>query len=188
MEFVAGGISVVASVRDTAGGAPLTPGFRVELVDVVAPPVLNGIPRGTRRTVAPADIKLPGLRATAERDLRSGEGLSVWEPTAADVPTDSGVVVEGPSDAEPSLVPEDPAVPAVPSELEDPVSSAHATAGVAARAIPTPSVTANAPTRPMYFAFPIVGTPNDALAKWLPLLNAKFLHADRRSRSVRRAQ
>lgn len=34
--------------------------------------------------------------------------------------------------------------------------SAHAAAGVVARAIPTPSAAANAPTRPMYFAVPIV--------------------------------
>ena len=49
-----------------------------------------------------------------------------------------------------------PAVPVVPSELADPVSSAHATPGVVATAIPTPNATANPPTRPMYFAVPIM--------------------------------
>jgi hypothetical protein len=66
------------------------------------------------------------------------------------------VLVEVPSDSEVPLVPVASAVPAVPPELADAVSSAIAMPGVVATAMPTPSATANPPTRPMYFALLMV--------------------------------
>jgi hypothetical protein len=49
-------------------------------------------------------------------------------------------------------------------DLPEPVpeSSAHATPGVVATAVPTPSATANAPTRPTYLAYPIIVSPSRA--------------------------
>ena len=44
--------------------------------------------------------------------------------------------------------------------LLESAGSAYATAGVVATANPTPSATANAPTRPTYFAVLIVGPPS----------------------------
>jgi hypothetical protein len=66
------------------------------------------------------------------------------------------MVVEVPSDSEGPLVPVASAVPAVPPELADAVSSAHAIPGVVAIAMPTPKATANPPTRPMYLLVPMV--------------------------------
>ena len=55
-----------------------------------------------------------------------------------------------------------PLVPMTKAVRSDGASagSANATPGVLATAIPTPSATANAPTRPMHFAVPIAVPPS----------------------------
>ena len=116
------------------------------------------IPGGACRTDASVDAEVPDLEVSAEPDS-GAEAPSVSERPTVDVPAGSGVVpvvVEVPWGSEVPLVPVAPAVPVDPSELSEPVSSAHATPGVVATAIPTPNATANPPTRPMYFAVPMM--------------------------------
>src|SRR4029079_2503461 len=84
------------------------------------------------------------------------EAPSFSVPAAVAVPVGSVVVPVLVADSEVPLVPVAPAVPLVPPGPADTVSSAHATPGVVATAIPTPNATANPPTRPMYFAVPIM--------------------------------
>jgi hypothetical protein len=112
-------------------------------------------------TLSPADVAEP-----------------VWAPPELCTPPDRGSVVfdvdsaadvaepgdDGPADAEPDAE----SVDTLDAELdesdddEDELESdgsATATHGVVATAAPMPSATASAPTRPMYFALPIVAPP-----------------------------
>jgi hypothetical protein len=69
------------------------------------------------------------------------------EPDSVD---DGGVDTDGDLAAAPGAL---PPVPGEPVELFGASGLAHATPGVVATAIPTPSATANAPTRPMCLAY-----------------------------------
>jgi hypothetical protein len=144
-------------VVNTAATSPIAEVSLFDFVDGSAPPVLIAIPDGTCRTDAPVDAEVLDSEASTEPDS-GAEAPSVSIPAAVDVPVGSGVVpvVELPSDSDGPLGPVAPAVPAVAPELVDSVSSAHATPGVVAIAIPTPSATVNPPTRPMYLALLIV--------------------------------
>jgi len=58
------------------------------------------------------------------------------------------------------------------AELDDELESdgsASATPGMVAIAVPTPSATANAPTRPIYLACPIFGLPSCPALTWRKL-------------------
>jgi hypothetical protein len=83
---------------------------------------------------------------SVDRDAVDGdESEELEKPDTAALPEVAAPVDAKPDDdaRDDELVPES-------------AGSAHATACVVASAIPIPSATANAPTRPMYFAVPIV--------------------------------
>ena len=64
----------------------------------------------------------------------------------------------------------------------------RATPGALATAIPTPSATAKAPTRPMYFALPIVVPPSMSWRNDGHRVGVEFRDVNRRSRQLARAQ
>jgi hypothetical protein len=121
-------------------------------------------PGGTCRTDASVDAEVSDLGVSPELDPGVG-APSGSEPPAVDVPV-VPVMVEVTSDSEGPLVAVASAVPLVPAELADAVSSASAIPGVVATAIPTPSATANPPTRPMYLALPMMIPPRFSYDKW----------------------
>jgi len=132
------------------GSAAAAPFAGVSLLDFFGDcvqRVASTSPRCACRTDASVDAEVPEVGTSTAPDPRA-EAPSVWEPAAVDVPVVPVVV----SDSEVALVFVAPAVPAASAELADAVSSAHAIPGVVATAIPTPSATANPPTRPMYLA------------------------------------
>ena len=117
----------------------------MDFFDVCAPPVLSNTTFGLERRseVDSADELTTGSDVTPD-----AEAGSEVEPTGA------GSEVE-PTGAEPEVEDNEPDVePCEPDEDVEPVSdgSASATPGLFAIPAPTPSATANAPTRPMYIA------------------------------------
>ena len=157
---MAGGASAFRTVESVVGFGtvnpvappPITGVTRLERVD--EPPVPIALPGGACRTDAPADADVPDAAEFAG-PAPGAEAPSVGEPPTVDVRGGSKafpVVVGVPGDGEAAPGSVASAAPAGLSEVVDPVSSAHATPGVAATAIPTPNATASPPTRPMYLA------------------------------------
>jgi hypothetical protein len=149
VESASGFGGIESSVVEAAAISSVTEASLLDFFEASTPPVASTTPGGTCRSKAPVDAEVPDAEPSTEADPVAGPP-SVCELAADDAPAGSGVVpevVEVPLESV-SLVPVVPVVP-VPSELADPVSSAHATPGVVATAIPTPNATANPPTRPM---------------------------------------
>jgi hypothetical protein len=151
-----------AGCRAEGAGLAVRPVDVVELlevapVDVFAPPELEMV------TAGPVEL------VTVVCDGESAVVLSVdvvdGVPVVVVVP-DGGLVSEESAGA--LDVPVELVAPASPVELvdESPSVVAHTTLGEVATAVPIPSTTASAPTRPMYLAYPVLD--DWEAARWRP--------------------
>jgi hypothetical protein len=117
--------------------------------------------------LSPADVAEPVWAPPELCTVPDRGSVVVDVDSAADV---AGSVEERPVDVEPDAESDDTLdVELDESDDEDELESdvsATATHGVVATAVPMPSATASAPTRPMYFALPITAPPTYTNTRW----------------------
>ena len=146
----------------------------LDFFDVCAPPVLSNTTFGLERRLEVDSVDELTTGSDVTPDAEAGSDVEPTEAGSEVEPTEAESEVE---DDEPDVEPCEPDVePCEPDTEADEESddepdaddedvepdsdgSASATPGVFAIAAPTPSATANAPTRPMYIAVPIVVPP-----------------------------
>ena len=137
-----------AEPRVSTGSPPTAEMSLLGFFDDCAPPVAFTVPGCVRRTDA---FDAPALELESATGPDPGVEMPFVLVTAAvEVPAGLAVVpvFEVPWVSEAPLVPPVPPAPVDPPEGADGLSSAHATPGVLATAIPIPKATANPPTRP----------------------------------------
>jgi hypothetical protein len=169
---VGSGVAVAVAAAGSGPAASAAEESPLPSVDVWAPPELLTTTFGPESlTVAEDSDEDPDEDSDA--DESSVEPSEPSEPAAADPPVLSGVESVAGLDADVSNADEDvDADDESADELDEADKpeelgsdgSAHAIPGVVATAIPIPSATAKPPTRPIYFAVPMVVLPQSLCA------------------------